>query len=266
MNIVQYIILGIIQGFTEPIPVSSSGHLLIFRELMNFDFLYDLNFEIIVNFGSFIAIVLFYKKDLINIFTDFISYIKTKKAIYKDNFNYVWLVAVGTIPAGIVGFIYKDSIEKISSGKTVGVALLMTAGLIYLIRNMKGEKTDKKITYKDAIYIGLYQVVALLPGVSRSGTTLVAGMLRNLKRDTSLKFSFMLYIPISIATMILGVSDLAKSPTVNTLLLPYTLGMIAAGIVTYYSLRWFRDIMLKGKLMYFVYYCIIAGVLVLLFL
>lgn len=264
MEIIKYIILGIIQGFTEPIPVSSSGHLILFRNLLSDSFLYDLNFEIIVNFGSFIAIVYFYRKEIMELIKDFFMYIKTKEKKYKDNFIYVLLVALATIPAGLVGFIYKDAIESISNPATVGISLFVTAGLIYLIRNMKGKKDDKEITWKDALFVGVYQILALIPGISRSGTTIVAGMFRNFKRETALKFSFMLYMPISIATMVLGLSDFVSNSKFDTLWLPYLLGMIASTIVTYYALRWFRNIMLKGKLIYFVYYCILLGIIALL--
>jgi undecaprenyl-diphosphatase len=264
MEIIKYIILGIVQGFTEPIPVSSSGHLIIFKNLLSDNFLYDLNFEIIVNFGSFLAIIYFYRKEIIKISKDFFIYIKTKKKEYKNNFLYVGLVVLGVIPAGLVGYIFKDAIARISSPSTVAISLFVTAGLLYLIRNMKGKKDDKDITWKDSLFIGLYQIAALLPGISRSGATIAAGMFRNLKQEAAFKFSFMLYIPISLATMILGIGDFAKSSAFNTLWLPYLLGMIAASLVTYFALKWFKGIMLKGKLIYFVYYCIILGIIALL--
>ncbi len=262
-----YIILGIIQGFTEPIPVSSSGHLVIFQNLFNLDALNDLNFAIFSNFGSLIAIIIVFRKDIWKLFKDFIYYIKTKEAKYKSGFKYVLLVVIGTIPAGICGLLFNDVIEKyLSNVKYVGVALLVTALFLFLIRKLKGKKDDREITVKDAIQIGLFQVVALLPGISRSGATLVGGMFSGLKREAAFKFSFMLYIPISIATMILGVKDTIEVGIDVSLLMNYILGAIAAAIVTFFATKWFKDIMLKGKLIYFVYYCLIAGALVILFL
>lgn len=266
MNIIRYIFLGIIQGFTEPTPISSSGHILLLRHLFNFRFIYDLNFEIIVNFGSLIAVIYFYRKELLEIFNDFILYIKTRKNKYKENYNYVWLVVVGTIPAAILGLIYKDGIEAISSPKTVGLYLLLTAALLFIARNIKGKKDDNNITIKDALFIGFYQVIALIPGVSRSGATLVGGLFRNLKRETAFRFSFMLYIPVSIGAMILGMNNLIHSSKLDTLWFPYLFGMIASGIVTYYALRWFKNIVLKGKLIYFVYYTAIVGLIAILFI
>ncbi len=265
MKLLMYLILGLIQGFTEPIPVSSSGHLVIFNSLLNVEEATDLNFEIFVNFGSFIAIAFFYRKEILNIIKDFFMYIKTKEKGYYSNYKYAWLIVIGTIPAGIVGFLLKDEIEAISTVKVVGISLLITAFMLFLIKDIKGKKEKENMTFMDALVIGLFQVIALFPGISRSGSTLVGGMSRNLSRETAFKYSFMLYLPISIATMLLGVKDVLETGISNTLLLPYTLGMIVSMLVTYLSIKWFKGIVEKGKLKYFIYYCFIVGILVILF-
>ncbi len=262
-----YIILGMIQGFTEPIPVSSSGHLVIFQNLFDLDALNDLNFAIFSNFGSLLAIIIIFRKDIAKLFLDFVNYIKSRNDQYKSGFKYVLLIILGTIPAGLCGLLFNDIIEEnLSNVKYVGVALLITALFLFLIRKLKGRKTDDKITAIDALKIGLFQVVALLPGISRSGATIVGGMFSGLTREAAFKFSFMLYIPISLATMILGVKDVAESSIDFNLLISYILGTIAAAVVTFFSTKWFKNIMLKGKLIYFVYYCLIVGALVVLFL
>lgn len=117
----------------------------------------------------------------------------------------------------------------------------------------------------DAITVGLFQVVALFPGISRSGSTVVGAMTRDFKRSTAVNYSFMLYLPISMATMALGVKDLINTSNIGELVMPYTLGMIASCIVTYFSAKWFINIMKKGKLGYFALYCLIVGILVILF-
>lgn len=267
ITLIKYLFLAIIQGFTEPIPVSSSGHLIIFRNLINMTELNDLNFEIILNFGSFLAIVVFFWNDIISIIKDFFSYLKTKEEKYKPNYKYAWYIVIATIPAGIVGLVLKDFIENsLNSVKLVGIALLVTSLFLFLIRNFKGKKDDKTITWKDAIVVGLFQVVALFPGISRSGSTLVGGMFRGLKRDTAFKFSFMLYLPISLATMALGIKDLLEANIGINLWACYLTCMIVSGIVTYFSTKWFNGIMKTGKLIYFVWYCLIVGTLVTLFL
>lgn len=267
IDILKYVLLGVIQGFTEPLPISSSGHLFIFKKLFNLNVLNDLNFEIIVNFGSLIAILILYREKLIKLIKEFFLYIKTSKKEYKESFKYCLLIVVATIPAGICGILFKAVIEEyFSSIKYVGVALLVTALFLFLVRNINGSKSDKDITLKDAIIIGLCQAVALLPGISRSGSTLVGGLKQDLKKDTAIDFSFMLYIPISIATMILGISDIIRTPNIKTYLLPYFLGMISSLVVTYFTFRLFKDLVRKNKMIYFVIYCLIVGTLVLLFL
>ncbi len=267
LQILQYVILGLIQGFTEPIPISSSGHLVIFKNIFNLDTLNDINFEIVVNFGSFIAICFLFRKEIIKIISDFFNYIKTKKEDYKENYKYAWLIVIGTIPAGIFGIILKDKIDLVSENvKLVGIALLITALALFLIKDTKGKKEKNEITIFDSIIIGLFQVIALFPGISRSGATVVGGMTQGLNRKTAVNYSFMLYLPISLATMILGVKDLIETTNISNLILPYTLGMIASCIVTYFSAKWFINIMKNGKLGYFSIYCLIAGILVLLFI
>ena len=139
--------------------------------------------------------------------------------------------------------------------------LIITALLLYMIKDIKGSKTKKDMTIKDAIKIGLFQVIALLPGISRSGATVVGGMKSDLNRETAINYSFMLYIPISVASMALGVSDLISAGNLNELFIPYLVSMIAAGFVTYFAAKLFIDIMKKGKLIYFSIYCFIVGII-----
>ena len=166
--------------------------------------------------------------------------------------------------AGIVGLLFKSKIESLTSVKLVGISLLITALMLFLVKDLKGKKEKENMTIIDALVVGLFQVIALFPGISRSGSTLVGGMARNLDRTCAFKFSFMLYLPISIATMILSLKDILSFD--KSLIMPYTLGMVVATIVTYYSVQWFKNILENGKIKYFVYYCLIVGLLTILFL
>jgi len=268
--IFQYIILGIIQGLTEPLPISSSGHLRIFQELFNTNMFNDLNFEIIVHFGSLLALLFIFKQDIKRLIQSFFKFIFTKnkekkKKLFPD-FKYVLLIIIATIPAALAGFFLKDLIEdKMASIRLVGIALLITALALFIIRNIKGTKEDKDITYKDACLIGLLQAVALFPGISRSGIVLVGCLLRDFKRDAALKYTFMLFFPISIAATILGISDLINAGNLSVVWLPYTFGFITATIVTYFAFLWLRNMVRKGKLWKFAIYCIAMGLFVLFF-
>lgn len=262
MKLLKYIILSIIQGFTEPLPISSSGHIRIIKSIINDGVLSDLNFEIIVNFGSLIAIIILYRKEIFNIINDFFKYIKTKNKIYKENYKHAWMIVIGTIPVMLIGLLIKDFLENYFTTKFIGLALILTAFLLYLIKDKNGYKTKKDITIKDALIIGLYQSIALLPGISRSGTTLVGSINQNLTRKDALNYSFMLYIPVSIGSAILGVTDIITSQNINELIVPYILSAIISGIVTYYSAKLFINITKKGKLIYFSIYCLIIGLIV----
>lgn len=267
IELLKYFFLGIIQGFTEPLPISSSGHIFILKQLINSGILNDLNFEIIVNFGSLIAIILFYKDDLIRLIKNFINYLLKKEKQYKDDFNYCFLIIIGVIPIGIVGFLFKDQIESaLNNIKIVGIAFLVTALFLFLVRKIKGTKNDKDITIKDALFIGLIQIIAVIPGISRSGSTLIAALFRDLKREVALKYSFMLFIPISFGTIILGIKDIIEAGNLNEILLPYFIGFIVSMIVTYFTIRWFSNIVKKGNFKWFSIYCLLIGLFVLIFL
>ena len=258
--IIKYIILGIIQGFTEPIPISSSGHLLILKKIFNIN-TNDINFEIIVNFGSFIAIAFLYRKEILNIIHDFIMYLKDKNKEYKSGFNYGLKIILASIPAGIIGLIFKDKIDIISNDiKLIGIALLITSVFLFIIKDFKGVKDKDNISFLDSLKIGIFQSLALLPGISRSGSTIVGAMLCDVKREESVNFSFMLYIPISIASFMLGVSDIITTPNINSYIYYYIIGMIFSILITYLSAKWFINIIKKGKLIYFSVYCLIVGV------
>ena len=269
MEIIKYAILGIIQGLTEPLPISSSGHLLVFRNLFNTNMFNDLNFEIFVNFASFLAILYIFKEDVIKLIKGFFSYLlkdKENNKKYQNDFKYCMQIVVSTIPAGIVGLLFKDKIESALATTTmVGIAFFITALSLFLIRNIKGKKNDSDITYKDALLIGLLQAVAIFPGISRSGTVLVGCLLRNFKREAALKYTFIMYFPISVATFALSAIDLIKNNTLSNVLLPYSAGFICSLIVTYFSYKWLSNIVKKGKLWKFSIYCILMGLFTLIY-
>lgn len=268
MNLIEYIIYGIIQGLTEPLPISSSGHLVLIKNLVNTNLFSDLNFEIVVNFGSFLAILLIFWKDILKLIKSFFSFLFNKKNREKTkiDFKYCMIIIIGSIPVGIAGILLKDKIEEIfSSVQFLGITFLITALALFLVRKANGTKKDSDITYKDAIIIGLLQMIALLPGISRSGTVLVGCLLCGLNRKASLKYTFMLYFPVSVASMGLGVLDIMEAGNLNNLLLPYALGLIASGIVTYFSYQWLSNWVKKGSLWKFSIYCLFLGIFVLIY-
>ena len=268
MNLIKYIILGIIQGITEPLPISSSGHIFIIKKLFNTNMFNDLNFEIFVNFASFIAILIIFWKDIVNIVKGFFMYIfdKKNKSKYINEFKYALMIVIGSIPVGILGVLFKDTIEStLTRTWIVGIAFIITAISLIIVRNIDGKKSDYNITIKDAIIIGLFQAVALFPGLSRSGMVLVGCLLCKLNRESSLKYTFMLYFPVSLATFLLGVKDIIEVGLSTSLLIYYFIGMIFSFIFTFITYRILSECVKKGKLWKFSLYLFIIGVFVLIY-
>ncbi|UFU00555.1 undecaprenyl-diphosphate phosphatase [Radiobacillus kanasensis] len=262
----KYIFLGLFQGFTEPIPISSSGHLVLLQHVMGMD-LEGLSFEVLVNFGSLIAVLIIYRQDIMRLLQNGVGYVFTQKKEGKSDFQFIFYLVIATIPAGVIGILFEDQIaETFSAPEMIGITLIITGIALWIIRNIKGHKGEANITVKEAIIIGLAQAVALIPGISRSGSTIVAAMLLGLKQDTALRFSFLLYIPVSLGTLLLSIEDIINDPNIDVLWIPYVLAFLASVIATYFSLKWFMNIMAKGNLKYFTYYCIVVGIIAIILL
>ena len=277
IKLIQYIVLGFIQGFTEPLPISSSGHILIIKSILEkFNGSISIDFETLAtmtNFGSLIAIFLIFKDDIFELIGSFFKFIFNKESrsdnkVSKD-YKYCWLVVLATIPAGVMGIIVTklDLLKVLEENvKFVGLMLIVTALFLFMIKDFKGTKEKDRITIKDAIIIGFAQMIALIPGISRSGATIVGGMFRSLKREVAFNFSFILYIPISIATSLLGIKDLLEMEITTLEMLFYILSILIAFTFTYVATKWFSKIVKEGKLIYFSVYCLIIGLLVLILL
>ena len=262
------IIIGIIEGITEWLPISSTGHMILANEFIKLnvtDEFWEM-FEVVIQLGAIMAVVILFFKDLFPW-----GFGKTKEDT-KNTFSLWFKIVVGCIPCAIIGLLFDDYInDKFYNPWTVAI-MLIVYGVIFIIveninKNKKPRVTDiNKLSYLDALKVGLFQVLSIIPGTSRSGSTIVGGMIRRFKRDTAFNFSFILYIPISIATTILGISDLFKSNLSVTMWIYYLTATLVAGIITYFATKWFRNIVKNGKLIYFVIYCVIVGLLTIIFL
>ena len=242
-----YIILSIIQGITEPLPISSSGHLYLISNIFNIN-TNNLSFEIITNFGSLIAVLFYYRLKIKELFKGTYNYIQKKES--NKSFKDLTMIVTGTIPAIIIGGLLKDYIEKIINIKIIGIAFIITSLFLYLIKDKKGKKNS--ISFKDSMIIGLYQAIALFPGISRSGSTIVGCMNQDLDRETAFDYSFMLYIPVSIGSFILNIKDFSFSPI-------FILCITLSAITTYISLKLFSKVIKNGKLFIFSIYTLIIG-------
>lgn len=263
--LLKYLFLGLLQGFTEPIPISSSGHVLVLRNLFNLQ-ISGMSFEMFVNFGSLIAILVIYQKDIIRLIHHSLRYLATRDRNYKADFQFVCFLFIATLVTGIIGLLFEDLIHsRLSKVYVVGITLLITGFALWIIRNLRGNKNDHDLTMKDAIIIGFAQSIALIPGISRSGATIVAAMLLGMKQETALRFSFLLYIPISVGVSVLSINDIIYDSNIDMLMIPYILAFIASIIATFFALKWFMQIMEKGNLKFFSFYCFTVGILIILF-
>lgn len=250
----KYIIIGLVQGLTEPIPVSSSGHVMIASHILGFA---DSSFffALLTNTASLLAIVFFYRKDLLTITQESVRYISHKRPEDRNSFRFAMWVIIGTIPAGVLGILFKDALETDITLGVIAATLTVTGIALLIISRQRGQRSNDSMTLKDAIIIGLAQAAALIPGISRSGATVVAGLARQLNPTAALKYSFMLYIPVSVGGVILGAKKLLDMSVSGEQMFYYAVTFVVTTITTYYALQWFMGIMQKGKLLYFSYYC-----------
>lgn len=263
IEFLKYLFLGLIQGITEPLPISSSGHTLIFKELFKLDGILDNNFNTIVNFGSFIAIVIYYRKLIWKTICGTFKFVFKKDKENKDDFNYFIMIVIATIPAVIVGLILKitgfdDVLDNIL---TVGIGLFITGMLLIFIDKMDKKTIRDNITAIDALLMGCSQCIGLIPGISRSGSTTSIGVLRKVNLEPALRFSFMMYLPASLGAFILGISELISAT--NIFVWGYIASFIASIIGTYIAVNLFFKLVKGKNLKYFGYYCLGISIVVL---
>ncbi len=252
MDILQGIILGLVQGLTEFLPVSSSGHLILFKKLFGIDQeQFGLTFDIALHFATLIAVFIVFWPDIVAIL---------KKPIQK----LTGLLIIATIPAAVVGFFFDDYIEKISqSGGFLGIAFLCTAVLMYFSQKVPSKlKNIETMTYTDAAVVGVMQGIAVMPGISRSGSTTSAGLIMGIEKEAAMRFAFLMSIPVIMGSAVLGVKDIVTQP--QTIAWgPIIAGMISAGLSGYFAVRFMLNFFKKRSLNVFSIYIAILGVLIL---
>jgi len=248
MSLVQAVILGLIQGLTEFLPVSSSGHLVVAQTFFNLASP-PILFDILVHVGTLIAVFIFFKKE-----------------IFKLNTHQIKLIIIGTVPAIIVGLLIEPAIETLfSSLSLVALSLLVTASLLFVTKYLhKENNTINKLSNKNAIIIGIFQALAILPGISRSGSTVSAGLFTGLKKSAAFSFSFLLSIPAIIGALVLHVKDYSQFTYNN--LTPSLIGMLISAITGFMALKILKIIIRKAKLHYFAYYCLFLSITLLSYL
>lgn len=196
MSILEAIIIGIIQGATEFLPISSSGHLVLLPQIFQMTNP-DLTLIGLVHAGTLLAVLIYFRQDLWNIITAVLQGLYKRKPLATADAKIGWLIVVGSIPVGIVGLLFADFFEEVFGSPRVAAGFLLVTAVLLVLgeRMLSGKKEMAEMSWADAILVGLFQMMALFPGVSRSGSTIVGGLARGLDRPTAARFSFLLGIP-----------------------------------------------------------------------
>ena len=277
IELIKYILFGAIQGVTEVLPISSSGHVTFAQEILNVKIDDSVFFLIVLNFGSMIAVIYYLRLEIKTYFCDFIKYIfkRSDDKIVKSNFLYVKNVIIGIIPLlffGAIVVIYLDRYYHNNPLIFIALGSLMTATILFIVRNQTNQHVKTNITTRDSLFIGFLQVLALFPGLSRLGITTAAGVQRKLSMDSALKFSFMMFIPVSIATIFSQIfgSDFKFEDMMSNFdasnfwsYIYYFVGFIVSTFTTYFALKWVFILFRKGKLRFFYLYNLVFGIIVL---
>ena len=273
MGWLQALLLGIVQGLTEFLPVSSSGHLMIFRELLGVESEGFLDFTVTVHFATVLSTIVVFWSAIWKLLKGFFQF------KYNDETDYVLKICVSMIPIAIVGLFFKDQVEGLFGENlfTVAVCLIITAILLFLsdqagrFRSMSSSRSENThrngISYLQAAVVGLGQACAVAPGLSRSGTTIATGLICGVRRDVMAQFSFlMVLVPIigeQALTVIKGIGEPAAAPGVG--FLPLLMGFIGAFGAGLFSCKVMVELVKRAKLVWFSIYCLIAAFLILIF-
>lgn len=284
MNLLQAIFLGIVQGLTEFLPVSSSGHLAILKNIFKMNTDTGILYDILLHVATLISVCLVMSRDVLRLFFEGIAIIvdlvgnlkiyinnKTGKGngdeyapiITNSYRKFAIMVIVSTIPTAFLGFLLKDIIETVETELLVpGICLLATGGILLMTDYIsdKGKK-PKDATMLDALAVGAAQGVATLPGLSRSGTTIAACILCGMERRFAVKYSFIMSIPAILGALLLEIKDIGEDGVKAAEIPLYIVGMIVAAVVGFIALKFMVQLVTNNKFKYFAYYCLAIGVL-----
>jgi len=256
MNIIEAIILGIIQGLTEFLPVSSSGHLELAKAILGDSSVPEesLTFTVVLHFATALSTLVIFRKEVSEIFKGLFQF------KWNEQFEFSLKIVISMIPAVIVGLLFEEQLEAFFGGKIlfVGAMLLITAVLLLLAD--KAKHTDKNVSFSNSLIIGISQAIAMLPGISRSGATISTSVLLGIDRTKAARFSFLMVVPLifgKIAKDILGGDINFQSSEI----IPISAGFIAAFVAGLLACQWMIALVKKSKLSYFSIYCAVVGII-----
>ena len=269
MNFYSSILLGIIQGLTEFIPVSSTAHLLIGQTLLGLPADEAMfSFLVLVQIGTIVSLVVYFWKDLLSILLDTLKNLSGLRNFQSlpGNAKMGWYILIATIPALLAGYLLKDTVEALFRLPLLEAAIRLFSAAILLALAEWLTNKDRQLdsmTGLDALIVGFFQIISVFPGASRSGSTISGGMFRGLDRPAAARFAFLMSVPVMLAAGAYEILDVLRMPGLAEFLPALAVGFITAAIVGWLAIRWLLNYLSKRSLYVFSIYCAIVGVIVL---
>lgn len=256
------IILGLIQGLTEFLPVSSSAHLVFAERLLGTKATAAITFEVMLHLGTLVAVLIYFRGKIWRMITGlFPPYNPEKRPFLK----YAYTIVLATIPAAVLGLLFKDTVEVAFNSAVISGALLVVTGVILLATHYI-KRGSLAINVKNGFVIGMAQALALLPGISRSGMTISAGLFQKINPAEAAEFSFLLSLPAVLGAVVLKSATLLTSGLDSSDMDHYIIGTLVAFVAGYASIAWLIRLVKKGQFFYFGIYCVLVGILAVIFL
>jgi undecaprenyl-diphosphatase len=265
MSLLQAIVLGVVQGATEFLPISSSGHLVLVPWLLGWQLEPSRTFvfDVLVQWGTLLAVIAYFRHDLVALIRAALLGMARRHPFAEPEARLAWLLVLASVPAAALGLLVKSAVEAaFSNPMMVSVFLLATAALLAISERV-GRRTRSmdSLRWADALFIGLAQSLALLPGISRSGSTIAGGLIRDMRRPQAARFSFLMSIPIMIGAGLVALLDLSAASNAASQLPALAAGFLSAATVGYLSIRWLLGYLKERPLTPFIVYCTALGLL-----
>ncbi|MCK0473800.1 undecaprenyl-diphosphatase UppP [Halalkalibacter sp. APA_J-10(15)] len=265
MSIIEAIIFGIVQGITEFLPISSTAHIIITQMVFNYQFP-GLSFEIFLHLASVLAVVIYFRRDLIEVIVGFFQYFTNKSKENRTQFFFAIYIVVATGITGVLGMLLEDSIgESLKTPAVIAVSLTITGIFLIIIERIVryGNRKEDEMTFIDSMIVGLGQTLAVFPGISRSGATLITALFIGLNRETAVRYSFLLAIPVILGSTVLAIGDFTQGSLVADIgIVPLIIAFIVTFIFSWIGIVWLIGFLKKSKLIYFAIYCFVAAIFV----
>jgi undecaprenyl-diphosphatase len=261
MSLLQALVMGIVQGATEFLPVSSSGHLVLVPWLLNWE-LGDISFHVVLHAGTLVAILAYFWRDILTLLQAAWRGLVTRRPFEDPQARLAWLLLLASLPAAVAGLLLEDLVaEVLETPRAVAAFLLVTAALLLISERLgRQERERTSLTTRDALWIGTAQALALFPGISRSGATIAGGMTRGLRRSEAARFSFLLAVPVILGGTVLSLFELITTPGSASQAGPLAVGFLASAGVGYPAIHLLLRHVRRRPLTGFALYCLAAGI------